>query len=241
MSAASIPKILVVDDLADNIELMRYHLEPANCLVHAAHNSREALAALRREEFSLILMDIMMPGIDGIQLCRILKAHEQTRDIPIMMVTAVTQVQDKIRGLEAGADDYITKPFSGAELLARVKSMLRIKALQDEMKLANEKLRETLAELQNAQMQTVRNEKLAAIQATVASVNHEINNPLCAISLDVQMLQLELSENDERILQKLRRIEENVKRIHAVTQRLTGLKDPSSKEFLPGQEMLDLT
>jgi DNA-binding response OmpR family regulator len=220
---------------------MRYYLEPSNCDVHAAQNSREALAALRREDYDLILLDIMMPGIDGIQLCRILKAHELTRDIPIMMVTAVTQVQDKIRGLEAGADDYITKPFSGAELLARVKAMLRVKALQDEMKLANEKLRETLAELRMAQTQIVRSEKLAAIQATVASVNHEINNPLCAISLDVQMLQLELAEGDDRVVQKLRRIEENVKRIHTVTQRLAGLKDPASTEYLPGQEMLDLT
>jgi phosphoglycerate-specific signal transduction histidine kinase len=84
-------------------------------------------------------------------------------------------------------------------------------------------------------------EKLAAIQATVASVNHEINNPLCAISLDVQMLQLELAEGDDRVVQKLRRIEENVKRIHTVTQRLAGLKDPASTEYLPGQEMLDLT
>jgi DNA-binding response OmpR family regulator len=235
------PKILVVDDIADNIDLMRYYLEPSGYAVHAAHNSREALAALRREELDLILLDIMMPGIDGIQLCRILKSHELTRDVPVMMVTAVTQVQDKIRGLEAGADDYITKPFSGAELLARVRAMLRIKALQDEMKLANDKLREALSELKQAQTQFVRSEKLAAIQATVASVNHEINNPLCAISLDVQMLQLELSETDERVMQKLRRIEENVKRIHMVTQRLTGLKDPSSREYLPGQEMLDLT
>jgi DNA-binding response OmpR family regulator len=240
MSSSSV-RILVVDDISDNIELMRYHLEPAGYSVHAARNSREALAALRREDFDLVLLDIMMPGIDGIQLCRILKTHELTRELPIMMVTAVTQVQDKIRGLEAGADDYITKPFSGAELLARVKSMLRIKALQDEMKLANDKLRETLQELQSAQSQTVKTEKLAAIQATVASINHEINNPLCAISLDVQMLQLELSDTDDRILNKLRRIEENVKRIHTVTQRLAELKDPSSKEYLPGQEMLDLT
>jgi CheY-like chemotaxis protein len=74
-----VPKILVVDDIPDNIDLMRYYLEPSNCIVHAAQNSREALSALRREEFDLILLDIMMPGIDGIQLCRILKAHEMTR------------------------------------------------------------------------------------------------------------------------------------------------------------------
>ncbi len=236
----SLLKILVVDDLPENVELIRRYLESNLYQVRTAANAKEALGQIRRELFDLILLDIVMPGMSGIDLCRVLKTHERTRHIPIILVTAVTQVKDKIRGFEAGAEDYISKPFSGAELLARVKSVLRIKTLHDEMRLANEKLRETLAQLKDAQSQLVKNEKVSVIQATVASVNHEINNPLCSISLDVQMLQIELAESDESVLLKLKRIEENVKRIHRVTQKLARIKDPSASEFLPGQQILDL-
>lgn len=134
-------RILVVDDHEDNIELLRARLLARGYQVDAAWDGEEALERVHAAPPDLILLDVMMPKIDGIEVVRRLKADASLPFIPIIMQTALETTEDKVEGLDAGADDYITKPINFAELEARVKSLLRIKALQEELAAANARLR----------------------------------------------------------------------------------------------------
>ncbi len=137
-------KILVVDDIPVNIQLLQTHLSSAGYETVVANNGEEALKQFREHKPDLILLDIMMPKLDGFETCRILKQNKNSRFVPVIMVTALNEIEDKIKGIEAGADDFITKPFNKLELLARVKSLLRIKTLHDE-------LQEKVKQLEQAQ------------------------------------------------------------------------------------------
>jgi diguanylate cyclase (GGDEF)-like protein len=133
-------RILVVDDHEDNVELLRARLEARGYQVEAARDGLEALERVDARAPDLILLDVMMPKLDGIEVVRRIKGNPQLPFIPIIMQTALETTEDKVEGLDAGADDYITKPIDFAELEARVKSLLRIKALQEELARANESL-----------------------------------------------------------------------------------------------------
>lgn len=117
--------ILVVDDEPDIVELVSYNLKKAGFGVSSAADGEEALTVIRANRFDLIVLDLMLPGIHGMELCRILRNNPKTAHIPIIMLTARGEEIDKIHGLETGADDYMTKPFSPKELIARVKAVLR--------------------------------------------------------------------------------------------------------------------
>jgi DNA-binding response OmpR family regulator len=118
-------KILVVEDELPIIELMRFNLEKEGYLVHSVGRGDEALKEITRVKPDLLLLDIMLPGLDGIDICKRLRMQEETRELPILMVTARNEDADIILGLELGADDYITKPFSPRVLVARVRALLR--------------------------------------------------------------------------------------------------------------------
>jgi signal transduction histidine kinase len=120
-------KILVVDDYAANVKLLKRNLEAAGYETVVAYDGEQALEQVDAEHPDLMLLDIMMPKIDGFEVCRRLRADEATAVIPVIMVTALKETEDRIRGLEAGADDFISKPFDRGELLARVKSLLQVK------------------------------------------------------------------------------------------------------------------
>jgi diguanylate cyclase (GGDEF)-like protein len=128
-------KILVVDDIPLNRKLQKTYLESVGYQVVLANDGLEALQRIEEESPDLILLDVMMPKMNGFQVCRRVKSLENTRFIPIIMVTALNEIEDKVKGVEAGADDFISKPFNKLELLARVKSLLRIKHLHDELEL----------------------------------------------------------------------------------------------------------
>jgi len=141
-------RILVVDDHEDNVELLRARLEAWGYEVEAAHDGNEALQAVELAPPDLILLDVMMPSVDGNEVARRIKQNPSLPFIPIIMQTALDSTESKVEGLEAGADDYITKPIEFAELKARLRSMLRIKRLQEELEErerqlleANERLR----------------------------------------------------------------------------------------------------
>ena len=119
--------VLVVDDEEDLLELVRYNLTKEGYRVSCVATGDEALKVVRRQPPDLIVLDLMLPMIDGLEVCRRLKGDSKTRDIPIIMLTAKTEEADVISGLDRGADDYITKPFSPRVLAARVKSLLRRK------------------------------------------------------------------------------------------------------------------
>jgi class 3 adenylate cyclase len=124
-------RILVVDDVADNVEILRMRLASLGYEVAVAEDGEQALAKVRDLLPDLILLDIMMPKVDGIEVCRRLKKQQDPFFIPIILVTAMADAKDIVAGLEAGADEYLTKPVDHAALSARVRSMLRIKALHD--------------------------------------------------------------------------------------------------------------
>lgn len=118
-------RILVVDDEQDILRLVSYNLKKEGYLVEEVKTGEEALQLVRERHYQLVILDLMLPGMSGMELCRILKRDEETASIPIIMLTARSEEMDKITGLESGADDYITKPFSVRELLARVRTVLR--------------------------------------------------------------------------------------------------------------------
>lgn len=117
--------ILVVDDEPDIIELLRYNLVREGFMVDYAEDGEQALKKIRSNAYNLIILDLMLPLISGLELCKILKKDDSTSSIPIIMLTAKAEETDKIVGLELGADDYVTKPFSPRELAARIKAVLR--------------------------------------------------------------------------------------------------------------------
>jgi len=117
--------ILVVDDEADLVELVSYNLKKEGFAVDTASDGETALSKVKKGKYDLIILDLMLPGMQGIELCRTLRAGMKTSGIPIIMLTARSEEVDKILGLEMGADDYMTKPFSPRELAARVKAVLR--------------------------------------------------------------------------------------------------------------------
>ena len=118
-------RILVIDDEEDLVELVRYNLEQEGFQVKSASDGESGLAVARQELPDLILIDLMLPGMDGLELCRSLRAENRTASIPVIMLTAKSAESDRIVGLELGADDYVVKPFSPRELIARVKAVLR--------------------------------------------------------------------------------------------------------------------
>ncbi len=117
--------ILVVEDEKDIIEVLRYYLEKDNYRVHVAEDGFTALEIAEKVVPNLVILDLMLPRLDGIEVCKRMKTDERLREIPIIMLTAKAEEADKIKGLETGADDYVTKPFSAKELMARVKAHIR--------------------------------------------------------------------------------------------------------------------
>ena len=118
-------KILIVEDEPDIRKLVQYNLAQERFKVVEAADGEQALKVLRREKFDLVILDLMLPGLSGIELCRILRERSETSQLPILMLTAKAGEADKVLGLEMGADDYLTKPFSPREMVARVKAILR--------------------------------------------------------------------------------------------------------------------
>ena len=140
MNNQSQSKILIVDDAVENIKLVteilnrpknEYHIE-------AAGDGYEALEKVKKFDPDLIMLDVVMPGIDGFEVCRILKEDQKTRLIPIVMITALDSQQDRLRGLESGVDDFISKPFNVYELLARVKNLLKLRSYISELEHAEQ-------------------------------------------------------------------------------------------------------
>jgi len=126
-------RILIVDDLAPNLHLLEVKLSAQYYDVVTAMSGEQALKLAENENFDLILLDAMMPGLNGFEVCKHLKSNPNTWHIPVVMVTALEETRDRIRGLEAGADDFVTKPIDDFNLLARVRSLLRLKMVTDQL------------------------------------------------------------------------------------------------------------
>ncbi|WP_414622492.1 sensor histidine kinase [Calothrix sp. CCY 0018] len=183
--------ILLVDDNPTNLAVLAQTLKNAGLSIRIETDGESAIEQLEyeTEQPELILLDVQMPGIDGFETCRRIKANPQTQEIPVIFMTALSDTDSKVKGLSLGAVDYITKPFEGEEVLARVRVHLQLRHLTKKLENWNEQLEKNVAErtaaLQQTQVQLVQQEKFATIGQLVAGVAHEINNPIGCISSNI--------------------------------------------------------
>ncbi|XZN91843.1 MAG: response regulator [Microcoleus sp.] len=191
--------ILVVDDTPANLRLLAGILNGKGYKVRPVPNGELALSAARGMPPDLILLDIMMPEMNGYEVCQKIKADERTRDIPVIFISAINDVLDKVKAFAVGGVDYITKPFQVEEVLVRVETHLAMCKLQNKLKQKNEELTVALAQLKATQNHLVQSEKMAALGQLIAGIAHEINTPLGAIRSSIGNINNFLDNNLESL------------------------------------------
>ncbi|MBE9187564.1 response regulator [Microcoleus sp. LEGE 07076] len=177
--------ILVVDDTPENLRLLAGILSDKGYRVRPVPNGKLAVSAAQKMPPDLVLLDIMMPEIDGYEVCQQLKDSEITKDIPVIFISAINDVMDKVKAFEVGGVDFITKPFQVEEVLARIETHLKICSLQQTLQEKNQDLATALHQLQATQEHLIQSEKMAALGQLIAGIAHEINTPLGIIGSSI--------------------------------------------------------
>lgn len=205
-------KILIVDDAVDTVELLTKRFRSEGYDTSEAYNGEEALSKVPEYHPDLIVLDIMMPKIDGYEVCRTLKTDDSTKYIPILMLTAKGEVDYKVKGLDIGADDYMAKPFDYKELAARVRSLLSIKATHEKK---------------------VEEERSGALEQMMEQVAHEIRNPLTAIGGFARKVFSKLPEDDpnrrymQMIIEDVAVLESMIKQLIELKSMSISMKEPA--------------
>lgn len=215
-------KILVIDDLPENVFMLQDRLEHEGYEVITAYNGSTGIEKALSELPDLILLDVMMPDITGIEVCRRLVNDPTTKDIPIILVTAKSGADDTKEGLEAGAFDYIKKPFNRIELLARVKSALK---------------------LSEAHKLLLEAEKRDTFMATVVTANHKIKQPLTLLSLSSAAIKRELEKDEisrDLILKRMNYIDIAIKEITDILNQLNEIRMPVLSRYTSNIKMVKL-
>lgn len=205
-----VPVILIVEDEPHISRLVAILLEEAGYRSIAAGTATEALGSLDRDRPDLVILDWMLPDMPGDQVCRAIKQRTDGTFLPVLMLTARNEIADRVAGLNAGAEDYLTKPFNGDELLARVRALLRIRSAElardetlAELARQHEELKLAYERLSSTQAQLVQTSKLAALGELVAGVAHELNNPLAIILGNAELLPAMSDEDDRRSVRQI--------------------------------------
>ena len=183
-------QVLVVDDEANNREVLTLLLQAQGLSVATAEDGETALSAVAAAPPDLILLDVMMPGLDGFEVCRRLKAAPDTVFIPVVILTALHGAKERVRGAAAGADDFLSKPFDEVELAARVKSLLRVKSLHDQLQRYNRELEQAVAE-RTAELRRALSElqELDRLKSEfMSNVSHELRTPLMHVKGSINLL-----------------------------------------------------
>lgn len=201
------PRVLAVDDQRDALRLLQIRLQNAGMDCLTCSDGDAALKVLETNPIDIVLLDVTMPGLDGYEVCRRIKASEKTRDVVVLFVTARHEMQDKVRGLDVGGHDFLTKPVEQAELVARTRSALRVKQLQDRLK-DQIKLQQQLHQVHQERLGEHWQKTLGQL---AASLGHEINNPLAAALGSVQLLTMD-DNLDPNILNRLQIIDSSLQR-----------------------------
>lgn len=198
-------RVLVVDDILANVKLLEAKLTAEYFDVMTARSGTEALEVVNRSIPDIILLDVMMPGMDGFEVCSRLKSNPHTQHIPVIMVTALDQPQDRVKGLEAGADDFLTKPVSDVALFSRVKSLVRLKMLTDELRsraetsermgLLDRDLQEAMANMPGKIMLV--DDKESSVERLTSALNERHN---VTVFHDPQQALFEAAESDWELL-----------------------------------------
>ncbi|MBI1772933.1 MAG: response regulator, partial [Burkholderiales bacterium] len=217
-----------MDDTPANIGILVDYLEDRDFRILVAQEGEEALMRAQLSQPDLILLDVMMPGIDGFETCRRLKTIDSLRDIPVIFMTALTETADKVKGFEIGGVDYVTKPFQIEEVFARVNTHLSLRLLQKKMTeqnqqllkeiavreqaeksliSSNEQLREINQRMEDLHQQLMQSEKMASIGQLAAGVAHEINNPIAFVNSNLSTLESYIGDLLE-FIQKCALVEE---------------------------------
>ena len=198
-------KILVADDDPRNVRLMESILKASGYPVIRAYDGQEALDKIASERPDLVLLDVMMPRMSGLEVCQKVRAQYETRLLPVIMVTALNALEEKVQALEMGADDFLSKPVNKAELLAKLRSMLRVKSLHDEVE-------STRRELEEKNLDLVRLEEFK--ENLMRMVVHDLKNPLAGIMGNLQLLQMKGAGQDPaHVLEIVGRTEESAKHL----------------------------
>ncbi len=259
--------VFIVDDNPANLGLLFEHLNRAGFRVHVAADGEAALQAIGKVQPDVVLLDVLMPGLDGFETCRRLKADASTRDIPVLFMTALTDLVDEVKGLELGAVDYIAKPFQVDRVLARLRTHLALRNLRTALEDKNRELEQQIVEREKAQAElraaqrqlaeyaenlelTVRDQirqldlersklihadKMAALGRLVASIAHEINNPLQAIQGCVNLALEEVAgkRRPDKINKHLDIVQVEIKRISTIVNQMRDFYRPSREGRYP--------
>jgi signal transduction histidine kinase len=225
--------ILIVDDNPTNVKVLFECLKSVGHRVLVAQTGESALEKVQIVLPDLILLDVMMPGINGFETCKQLKASPETQDIPIIFMTALSDTEEKVKGFSVGAVDYITKPFQREEVLVRVNTHLQLRNLTRQLEgIVSERTYElslTLKQLQDSQLQLIQNEKMSSLGNLVAGVAHEINNPIGFISGNIDQALIAV----KHILECLRLYQQQLPSNSALEEKIADIDLEYLVEDLP--------